>query len=152
MISSINELTSDILGFDIGAARIGVGRINPIARLSEPLSPIVVKDSDPFKCINNLMTETSASALVFGLPRNLNGDSTDQTRAVEKFVHSYIKENKPTIPVYFIDEAGTSKEADQRIGKRTGELSRDSVAACIMLEDFVEQRDISRLLVSRSEN
>jgi len=146
--TNVSQFSQDIIGVDIGSARIGVARIHPVVKLAEPLSPILVKNGNPYQAIIAYIKTLEADAVVFGLPRNLQGDDTDQTRTVQEFVQEFIATTKPNVPLYFIDEAGTSKIADERIhshGDKT--MSRDSVSACIMLEDFVELKDISPLLI-----
>jgi len=142
--NSAAQFTSDILGFDIGSARIGVARIHPIVKLSEPLAPIVTKFENSFDSITEIIKTYHPSALVFGLPRSLNGNETEQTRSVREFVEAFIREVKPSLPLYFIDEAGTSKAADERLQGDT-KISRDSMSACIMIEDFVQLKDITQL-------
>jgi putative transcription antitermination factor YqgF len=145
--TSASQFSGDIIGIDIGAARIGVARIHPIVKLSEPLHPILVADGNPYEAIQRRLEAHEAEAVIFGLPRSLNGDSTEQTRAAEKFVLEFVREIPPTLPMYFIDEAGTSIAADARINGNTA-ISRDSMSACIMLEDFVQLKDISPLLIN----
>lgn len=146
-VNSAAQFNGDILGFDIGSARIGVARIHPLVKLSEPLQPITVKKSDPIEYICKLIDEYQADAVVFGLPRNLEGEETDQTRLAQQFVKEFLAVQKnSSISYYFIDEAGTSKAADERIQGREG-MSRDSVAACILLEDFVHLTDITDLKI-----
>jgi putative transcription antitermination factor YqgF len=147
MSRGAQQFAGDIVGIDVGGARIGVARIHPVVKLSEPLPPIIVKNGSPFEAISSCISEHEADAVVFGLPRNLQGNDTDQTRTVQEFVQQFIDAIHPKIPLYFIDEAGTSKEADKRINGKMG-ISRDSMSACIMLEDFVDLKDISLLLIS----
>lgn len=141
------QFNGDILGFDIGNSRIGVARIHPVVKLSEPLQPIDAKKGDPFANITKLLEKHQAAAVVFGLPRNLNGDETEQTRTAQQFVKEFLAaQYNSDLSYYFIDEAGTSKAADERIDGREG-MSRDSIAACILLEDFVNLRDITDLKI-----
>jgi putative transcription antitermination factor YqgF len=145
--TNVSQFSGDIIGIDIGAARIGVARIHPIVKLSEPLQPILVADGNPYEAIRRYLELYEAEAVIFGLPRSLNGDSTEQTRAAEEFVLEFARAVQPTVPMYFIDEAGTSIAADERINGNIA-ISRDSMSACIMLEDFVQLKDISPLLIN----
>jgi putative transcription antitermination factor YqgF len=92
-----------------------------------------------------LIIEHNASGVVIGLPRGLDGQETSQTVYSRKFADELQKQI--TVPVYLIDEAGTSKAADDRSGKNS-QLSRDSVAAAILLEDFISVRNQEDLRVS----
>lgn len=122
------------IGLDIGESRIGVARIHSEVRISEPLDLIDAKSENVFSLINNVIDEYQASGVVVGLPRGLDGQETSQTEYCRNFAHQL--SSKIKIPVYMIDEAGTSKAADERMQNNT-KFSRDSVAAAILLEDFV---------------
>jgi putative Holliday junction resolvase len=133
------------LGLDVGEKRIGVARINSIAKIAEPLEHIEVKEQkDVFKSIHEAIKYHDVEAIVVGLPRSLDGHETDQTIATIDFANELKK--AINIDVYMIDEAGTSKAADEII-KKSPLLSRDSVSACIILEDFINHNDKSNLKI-----
>lgn len=123
------------IGLDVGERRIGVARANNLAKIAEPLDPILVTDDNStYLAIEKLIQQYDADAVVIGLPRGLDGSETGQTKVSIDFAKNLKSQLK--IPVYMIDEAGTSKAADEIIGKNKN-LSRDSVAASIILEDFI---------------
>lgn len=138
------NLVGNIIGLDVGTKRIGVARVNTFVKLPEPLKLIDVEHQDVPETIKALIAEQQAVALVCGLPRGLDGQETAQTAHTREFATN-IKE-LIGIPVFMIDEAGTSKEADERLVGTNG-ISRDSMAACIILEDFIEQDNIEALLI-----
>jgi putative Holliday junction resolvase len=138
------NLYQTIIGLDIGEKRIGVARINTVAKIAEPLEVIETSNQDATDKIKELINEHLADAVVAGLPRGLGGQETDQTKYCQNFANQLARE--VNVPVYMIDEAGTSKEADVRIGKSTS-ISRDSMAAAILLEDFVNYKDKELLRV-----
>ncbi len=128
-----------ILALDVGARRIGVARAllsvgiaNPLTTLDEPA--LFITD------ITNLVRQEEAGALVIGLPRGLDGQDTDQTRSVRDFgeqLESYV-----TVPVYWIDEAVTSAQAEKELearGKAFGKGDIDALAATYILEDFLHE-------------
>jgi putative holliday junction resolvase len=126
-----NEQT--YIGLDLGERRIGVARLNTMVGMAEPLSLIETASQDVLKEIDSIVLEYSANGIVVGLPRGLDGQETSQTAYCREFAANL--KNSLHIPVYLIDEAGTSKAADERMGKGSN-FSRDSVAAAILLEDF----------------
>jgi putative Holliday junction resolvase len=136
------EINGEVIGLDVGAKRIGVARINSIAMLAEPLEPIIVSDSEPFSAVLTVVSEYSAVCVVIGLPRGLDGQETAQTQETLAFANK-LKENS-SLPIYLIDEAGTTKEAENRYvpGSKS---SIDSLSACIILEDFINFADKSAL-------
>ncbi len=141
-----NEVVGEILGLDIGSARIGVARISSFARIAEALDPIIVSAvEDPIASIVSIIQENEAVAIVVGLPRSLDGQETSQTSVVREFVAQL--RLKTSEDLYFIDEAGTTKEAELRVAGKTS-ISVDSMAAAIMLEDFINQKSVEQLRVS----
>jgi putative Holliday junction resolvase len=130
------------IGLDVGERRIGVGRINEFAKISEALEVINTENVDVLEEIKSVIIEHQAEGIVVGLPRGLDGQETDQTKYCIEFANSL--KSELSIPVYMIDEAGTSLAADERISK-SNEISRDSVAAAILLEDFVSHTNKQEL-------
>jgi len=136
------KLQGDIIGLDLGLKRTGVARINLIAKIAEPLQPIIMDKQDLIESVRTLIAQHDACAVVVGLPRGLDGQVTEQTEwalEVTKGLESAIEE-----PVFSIDEALTTKVAEDRVN--LGE-SIDSVAAGILLEDF-----LGEVLAGRIEN
>lgn len=136
--------TDDIIGIDYGAKRIGVARISPVAKIGQPLFVIDATDK-ALEQIQSIVTEYGAQACVVGLPRGLDGQETDQTKQCREFTNT-LKQHV-TVPVYMIDEAGSSKAAQQRIIDTGTKAALDAVAAAIFVEDFVNHRNSELLLV-----
>jgi putative Holliday junction resolvase len=136
------KLSSDILGLDLGLKRTGVARINLIAKIAEPLQPILMDGTDLVSEVQGLIAKHNACGVVVGLPRGLEGQETEQTAWALKITSELEKALEE--PVFSIDEALTTKFAEDRA--KTGE-SVDSVAAGILLEDFVGE-----VLAGRIEN
>jgi putative Holliday junction resolvase len=125
---------NNLLGLDIGEKRIGVARVNLTAKIPEPLTTLI-NDASFAKNIANLVKEHEIDALVVGLPRNMNGEVTEQTDIVKKFVTENLSEFK----VIYQDETLSSVEADTRLGNlRVPKAEIDSLAASIILEDYLE--------------
>jgi len=132
-----NMVEGVLLGLDIGLSRIGVARVHTIAKIPEPLPLIDVKKHDPIKSVVEVIKQTDAELLVIGLPLLKSGDDSEQTIAVRNFVDDLKK--FINVPYVFVDEAYSSQDADDYI-KRSGLklVSNDSVAACIILERYLE--------------
>lgn len=125
------KLEGDIIGFDIGQARTGVARMNTIAKIPEALQASEHIERD----IEHILSVYNPCAVVVGLPRNLNGGETQQTiltRDRAESIRALIKDT----PLFMVDEAGTTKEAELRA---TPQESIDSVAAGIILETFMDE-------------
>jgi putative Holliday junction resolvase len=129
--------TGSILALDVGDKRVGVARASLIARLPAPLTTLQ-RGETFFEELQRIVANEDAAALVVGLPRGLDGQTTAQTQATEAFVadlKQYIDR-----PVHLQDEALTSKKARAELdaGKkqyRRGDI--DALAATYILEDFL---------------
>lgn len=131
------KTSSEILALDVGGQRIGVASANAVARIAHPLTT-VINDQAIFEKLADLLAKQEAAVLVVGLPRNLNGDSTEQTRTVEAFVLQ-LKQHID-LPIYWQDEAVTSRKAEAELrarGKPYAKGDIDALAATYILEDFM---------------
>jgi putative holliday junction resolvase len=135
--------TSDntVIGLDIGDARIGVARAALGSFFPAPCD-VILNDDRVYDRLKECISANKAVALVVGLPRNLSGDDTAQTKQVRSFAS--MLEQHLTVPIYFQDEAGTTKRAEQELNshKRPPKGpagSVDALAAAYILEDFLQQ-------------
>jgi putative Holliday junction resolvase len=133
------DSSSTILALDVGGRRIGVAAANVVARIAHPLVTIE-NTPDISSVLQQLIDEQQAVGLVVGLPRNLQGEETEQTRTVKTFVTS-LKE-RIAMPVYWQDEAVTSRQAEAELAGRgrpyvKGDI--DALAATYILEDFLHE-------------
>ena len=116
----------EAVGVDVGSVRIGLARGSTAAKLAEPLKTI------PATQAIEEIKKLDADLIVVGLPRNLDGNETEQTAYVRQWVDSA----KQVIgkPFFWQDEALTSHAADSANSK-TGQ---DAVAASVLLQDFLD--------------
>ena len=125
----------EIIALDVGEKRIGVARANLLARLPEPLTTITV-DGSEFDAINDICEKNDVHKLVIGLPRNQNGEETEQSKYVRDFA-DHLKEYK----IIWQDESLTSVNAEAAL-KATGidytKGDIDSMAATQILRDYLE--------------
>jgi putative Holliday junction resolvase len=72
------------------------------------------------------------------LPRGLDGQSTSQTSATEKFVDQL--RGQVSLPIHLQDEALTSKQAEAELRSRGAGHAKadiDALAATYILQDFL---------------
>lgn len=128
---------STIIALDVGSRRVGVALASLQARLPAPLTTLARGEST-FHDIHQLIDQHGVAALVVGLPRGLDGQHTAQTVAVEEFKANL--ERTLAIPVYWQDEALTSRQAEAELESR-GRLFKkediDALSATYILEDFL---------------
>lgn len=129
-----------IVALDVGTKRIGVASANVVARLASPLKTLEMND-DAVDTIAKLVAAETAEAVVVGLPRGMGGEDTDQTRYTRDFVKR-LKEQL-SIPIYWQDEAVTSRLSEdslKAVGKPYDKGSIDALAACYILEDYLNAK------------
>lgn len=124
-----------ILGLDIGDARIGVATTSLIARLPRPLETIF-NDEEITKRLQAIIDRESATKLVVGIPRNLDGEETAQSRKIRAQAAELEEVHK--LPVIFVDESLSSKRANEYLqGLKKADIPQDSLAACFILEEYL---------------
>jgi putative holliday junction resolvase len=94
------------------------------------------------KFILRLIEEHQPTALVFGIPFHADGRESQQTAWVKGVVGRFM--TTVTIPVHTVDERFTTIEAKERLHafglpEKKQKDYIDSVAACIMLEQYERQ-------------
>lgn len=129
-----------ILAFDYGDVRIGVA-IKPANESSaEPLITLQ-NDSELWHKIQELLDLHEPDLVVVGRPRNLEGESTDQTRKALAFADKLADRYNNKVELQ--DEALSSETAKNRIPKKLASKSRefiDQYAACVILESYLQEK------------
>lgn len=129
------------LGLDVGKVRTGFARGSSVAKIAQPL--FTVETAKVATKLKEIMANESVEAVVIGLPRNLNGDDTEQT----KWVRQWVDELKKIvdITIYQQDEALTSKLAEMKKESDT-KNDIDSLAAGVILQDFLNSDEAERVV------
>jgi putative holliday junction resolvase len=123
-----------VLGLDVGTSRTGIALSDPLGITCTPLPVIRERDQDKVLLrVVAIAEECGADRIVVGLPRPLRGGSNQQSEAVTAFAARLAAQTEKLVVMW--DERFTTKLADGG-GKRTGE--HDSVAACYMLQDYLD--------------
>lgn len=127
--------TYNILGLDVGIARVGLAIANSTAKIPSPLS-VVNNDERVFERIKGLADDEKVKIIVIGLPRNMQGQETAQSEFARSFARKlggYVD-----VTVEFADESLSSKRAEQknRYSRQATGKHLDDVAACFILEEY----------------
>ncbi len=130
-----------LIALDVGTKRIGVAKADSKVRIAIPYSAVEV-DGSEFEKIASLARAWDINSFVLGLPRNSQGEETEQSRYVRSFAKD-LKRAIPSAKICFQDESLTSVEAEKRLksrkkGYKKGDI--DSEAATIILQDFLEEK------------
>ncbi|WP_064580395.1 Holliday junction resolvase RuvX [Streptobacillus moniliformis] len=133
------------LGLDIGDVRIGVAKSDGLAMFASSYEVIDRNITNPFERIKEIINSEKVIALVLGLPKTKDGQNSIQVEKIERFVSElklFIPEN---LPIHYIDERYTTKEAEyylKNFSKKNGKERRkvvDMVAAQIILQNFLDK-------------
>ena len=132
------------LGFDLGSKSLGIAIRNRLGMIM-PLPAWFFPRLDELqlnKFIHRLIVEHQPTVLVFGIPFHADGRESQQTAWVKGVVGRFM--TSVTIPVHTVDERFTTIEAKERLHQfglpeKKQKDYIDSVAACIMLEQYERQ-------------
>ena len=123
------------LGLDVGEKRIGVALVNTIARLPRPLA-ILSNDQGIYRKIKQIVEQENVSKLIVGLPRNMSGEETAQSKFTRQFASQLAKD--VNVEINFADESLSSKRVAESNYKKDPSGYLDSIAACFILEEYLE--------------
>lgn len=130
------ELNKPLIAIDYGNKKIGLAISSPDHVIAMPHSIIVsYKEQEKLNKIIDFIVKNNVCAIVVGLPVNMNGTNSEQTKIVINFVDKLAK--KTNLPIYLQDERLTSKAADSLLRNmgfnRKQRNERDDMAAASMI-------------------
>lgn len=137
-----------IIAIDYGTKRTGLATTDPLQIIATSIG--TVRTHDLFVWLKDYFQKEEVETIVLGFPTNTDGNDTDTTQAVRALKKRLAKEF-PGKVVELMDERFTSsmalqtiREADLRKKARRDKSLVDSVSATIILQSFLEKREISR--------
>lgn len=133
-----------ILGVDLGKARTGMAVCDQAEMLATPLCVIAEHNQEKLvTAIANQAAERKVQAIAVGLPRNMDGSEGESAKNARET--GKLLEEKTGLPVYFVDERGTTitahgylNETNTRGKKRKAAV--DAVAATVILQNYLDFR------------
>jgi putative Holliday junction resolvase len=130
------------LAIDYGTKRTGLAICDAAETIASPLA-VIVGQKELLSKIADIIRAENVDAIVLGLPLNMSGTESSQTKLVLKFAEKV--KNRLSMPVYLQDERLSSFGAEEKLapaeftrGKRTKRI--DAVAAAEILEAFLERK------------
>ena len=129
------------LCIDLGDKRTGIAMGDDETKLVSPIQVIVMPRGEAhLKFVLKTIDEQRPSAIVLGLPLNMDGTEGPAAKSVRDFGEQLA--TGTNLPIHFQDERLTSYAADQRMAQtgRTHKLKkelRDARAAAEILRDFL---------------
>ena len=137
-----------IMAFDYGTKRVGMAVTDPLQLIATALDTVHAKDVLDY--VKAYLDRETVSTFVVGEPRQLDGTASESAQHVRGFIRS-LRRTFPGIPVETIDERFTSKMASASISqsgmtkkRRQDKSLVDRVAAVLILQSYLEQRDFQR--------
>ncbi len=131
-----------LLGVDPGDQRVGVA-VKVAGEVSPEALKVLPNNNALWEELAALVAKYHCEAVIVGLPRNVDGNDTAQTRKAREFAGELA--DRTDLHVLMHDEFSTSQRARERLNRRhkhvTRELEKrelDALAAAILLEDYLE--------------
>ena len=130
------------LAIDYGTKRTGLAICDAAETIASPLTVLHGQKELLYKITEIVKTE-NVDAIVLGLPLNMSGTESSQTKLTRKFAEQL--KDRLSIPVHLQDERLSSFGAEEKLapaeftrGKRKKRI--DAVAAAEILGAFLEQK------------
>lgn len=132
-----------IIGLDVGDVRIGIACSDLLRIISSPLETYVRKGDDrDFEYIGELACQKEADTIVVGLPYNMDGTDSEQTKKTRDFIEKL--KTFTDCKIVAVDERLSSWAAEQMLLE--GDVRRekrkkviDKVAASIILDSYLQR-------------
>ncbi|GAF91875.1 unnamed protein product, partial [marine sediment metagenome] len=137
-----------VLGIDYGRRRIGLALSDEAGILASPLPTYVRERSEArdITALTSLIDKHGVTAIVVGLPLNMDGSCGEMAREAEEFADRIRQET--TLPVEMFDERLTSSEAERvlleaDLPRRRRKELRDSLSAVLILQGHLDRPNSS---------
>lgn len=133
MVTNVEER---YLGIDYGEVRLGLAMANSIAKLPSTYS-ILPNDQQTIEKLQKIIVDEKIDKIVVGLPRDMSGRETKQSESTREFAANLMSQvDKPLV---FADESLSSvRAADVLSHRKLSGKHQDDIAACYILEEFLE--------------
>ena len=151
-----------IMALDLGDRRIGIAVTDPLGYTVQPLMTLYRKaPRADLKSIARLIRKHGVVEVVVGKPLHISGEQSPRAQKAEAFAAELQAETG--IPVHLWDERLTSWEANQlldsvghsnsrtAVGRQQRKQVIDQAAAVLILESFMQTREIERTRQSLPE-
>jgi putative Holliday junction resolvase len=135
----MSDAAANFMAIDYGGARVGVALAGSVARLPRPYKTLHTGET-LWDDLLRVIRDEQVGTVVVGLPRGLNGQETEQTALCRAFAAEL--GTRSGMPVQLQDEALTSEKAKQELrdkGVDPATADIDSLAACYILEDYLQE-------------
>ncbi|OEJ16044.1 Holliday junction resolvase [Brachyspira hampsonii] len=135
-----------ILGVDFGRKKTGTAFMDMDIKIPFPCR--LIEESNARKVKRELMDiieEKNIDTVVFGLPLSDEGKESEWCSEIRRFSEFLLKSVK--VDIVFVDEYGTSKEADFILRgkkKKVKDKANDLIAAALILENYLNVLNMNK--------
>lgn len=134
-----------IIAIDYGRKRTGLAVTDPLQIIANGLTTVATHELEKF--LLDYMSKEPVERVVFGLPKQMNGEMSESWKYIEPFMNR-LKKLKPELPIELVDERFTSVLAHQAIlqsgvgrqRRREDKGMVDEISATIILQSYLESR------------
>jgi putative Holliday junction resolvase len=129
------------LGIDLGASRIGIAISDELGMLAHPVETIP-NDSGFLAKLQKMVIEKGITAIVMGIPRNMDGSYGPAAEKAKLFL-SQLKTEFPGVQLIPWDERLTTMEAQRLLHAAGRDVKKsrpviDQVAAQVILQSYLD--------------
>jgi len=129
------------LGIDLGASRIGIAISDELGMLAHPVETIP-NDSGFLSKLQKMVIEKGITAIVMGIPRNMDGSYGPAAEKAKLFL-SQLKTEFPSVQLIPWDERLTTMEAQRLLHAAGRDVKKsrpviDQVAAQVILQSYLD--------------
>ena len=135
-----------ILAIDYGRKRTGIAVTDTLQIVANGLTTVPTHQLLTF--LKQYVAKEPVERIVVGLPKQMNNEPSESMRYITPFVAA-LRKTFPQIPVEMYDERFTSTIAHQAMieggmkkSDRRDKARVDSIAATIILTDYLQHRDM----------
>ena len=131
------------IGIDLGTKRVGLALSDSSNIIASPFKTLTFIDNDDLVSkLSDIINDNNVKTIILGLPLNMSGVDTEQTKKVRTFKASLAKLN---IPILYEDERLSSVSAKKSLvmqNVKTGhnKAEIDRTAAAIILQQFLDKK------------
>lgn len=136
-----------ILAIDYGRKRTGLAATDPLRITAQPLETIPTHTLTDW--LTGYFAHEQVDTVVLGYPRQMSGEESESMNYIRPFI-SQFKKQFPERQLVMYDERFTSVLAHQAMltggmkkTQRQDKAVVDKIAACIILEDYLEYKSQS---------
>ncbi|ASJ22378.1 Holliday junction resolvase RuvX [Brachyspira hampsonii] len=135
-----------ILGVDFGRKKTGTAFMDMDIKIPFPCRLIEESNARKVKrALIDIIEEKNIDTVVFGLPLSDEGKESEWCSEIRRFSEFLLKSVK--VDIVFVDEYGTSKEADFILRgkkKKVKDKANDLIAAALILENYLNVLNMNK--------